>query len=148
MTYWHRALCPHCGQNHPCWQAVINLYRPHNQPAASHMAAVSTWSTSSAAKNPASNSVHCTLRYRHTWPVTAAPHSADVKDQWVTPQTKSLQLHIQELRGKGVTYNCLHDTKSTRVGSSGDGGFSLILLASLDTFISKSQPGKWPKQLL
>lgn len=143
-VFWVQRLRPEPSVLASCHKSI---YRPHNQPAASHTAAVSTWSTSSAAKNPLLTSVHCTLRYRHTWPVTAAPTAQMSRTKVGNTADETSQLHIQELRGKWPTIAYTiqkHQSRQLR----GWRVFTGYQQLSLDTFISKSQPGKWPKQLL
>lgn len=79
------------------------------------------------------------------WPVTTAPHSTNVNDQWDNTADE-----IPPALYSGANDHPKRERDDLQIltrykkhqSSSGDGGFSLILLASLGTFISKSQPGK------
>lgn len=79
------------------------------------------------------------------WPVTTALHSTDVNDQRGNTADE-----IPPTLYSGANYHPKRERDDLQMltrykkhqSSSGDGGFSLILLAPLGTFISKSQPGK------
>lgn len=139
---------PHCGQNHPCWQAVINLYRhtTSQQPVTWQQ-----WEHSEArlaAKNPVSTlfTAFCDTdtSYSDCQNRTAQMSRTSV----VTPQTVNpCNCIFRSYEGKEWPTIAYTKLKSTRVGSSGDeGGVFTGIACQRHWHLSNPEPGKASKQ--